>query len=82
MKNPSSLQFETLEHIHQFISEHGFSPTIRELVEMADLKSPAPIQQRLRQLGDRGLVKSMNGASRTLRLTEEGEEMIKLQFVH
>lgn len=72
----TSIQMETLEHIDEFISTNRYSPTIRELMDMANLKSPAPIQSRLQHLLNNEYITWVPGLSRTIHLTDKANELL------
>ena len=47
------------------------SPSIRQMMEAMGLKSPAPIQSRLKHLQDKGYISWQEGKARTLQLVDE-----------
>ena len=49
-------QNELLEWIKNYISEFNHSPSIRQMMSAMGLKSPAPIQSRLKHLQDKGYI--------------------------
>jgi repressor LexA len=60
--------FETLQAIEAFIAEHKFSPTLRELMAIHGLASPAPVQSRVNRLIAAKVVSVEPNKSRTLRV--------------
>ena len=64
-------QGELLEWIKNYINEYQHSPSIRQMMEAMSLKSPAPIQSRLKHLQMKGLISWQEGKARTLKLVEE-----------
>lgn len=54
--------------IKDFIKNNGYSPTIREIGEMAGLKSPATVFTHLEALEEGGYIKSERSKSRTIRI--------------
>jgi repressor LexA len=63
---------EILRVIVEFADEHHYNMTVRELMEALNLRSPSTVHVRLRQLRKRGWVSWVDGASRTLVVTEGG----------
>ena len=55
--------------IRCYQSKWGFSPTLREIADMTELKTPSAVRHQLDRLRAAGLVDWRDGASRTLRLT-------------
>ena len=70
-QNLTSAQNELLEWIKNYIDEFQHSPSIRQMMEAMSLKSPAPIQSRLKHLQMKGLISWQEGKARTLKLVEE-----------
>ena len=64
-------QQELLEWIKDYIKNFSHSPTIRQMMKAMGLKSPAPIQSRLRHLQDKGFISWQEGKARTLQLVDE-----------
>ena len=56
--------------IKEYISEFKHSPSIRQMMQAMGLKSPAPIQSRLRHLQDKGYISWQEGKARTLNLLQ------------
>jgi len=63
-------QRDALEALVNYIDEHDYAPTIRELQELLGLASPAPVQDLLAKLRDKGYVTWDPGRGRTLRLVK------------
>ena len=64
-------QSELYEWLAEFIKIHQHSPSIRQMMQAMGLKSPAPIQSRLRHLQEKGWIKWQEGQARTLQLLGE-----------
>lgn len=62
------IHLDTLIEIESFIAENGFSPTIRELMQLLGLASPAPVQARLKQLIRHGAIWVRPNQYRTIRV--------------
>lgn len=61
-------QQELYDWIVEFLSDHGHAPSIRQMMEAMGLRSPAPIQSRLRYLQKKGWIQWEPGRARTLQL--------------
>ena len=70
-KDPSEAQNELYEWIKYYIKNFQHSPSIRQMMQAMGLKSPAPIQSRLRHLQQKGLISWQEGKARTLQLVDE-----------
>jgi len=68
LKELTSAQKELYDWLEEFIRKHRHSPSIREMMEAMGLRSPAPIQSRLRHLQQKGWITWQEGQARTLRL--------------
>ena len=64
-------QSELFEWIKNYIRDHNHSPSIRQMMEAMGLKSPAPIQSRLKHLQEKGFISWQEGRARTLQLAKE-----------
>ena len=61
-------QQELYDWLAGYISNHRHSPSIRQMMEAMGLRSPAPIQSRLRHLQQKGWITWQEGQARTLQL--------------
>lgn len=66
--------WKILDAIRWCIGDNGYSPTIRELCREVGVASPSSMKYRLDRLRDEGLITYDPRKSRTIRLTEKGEE--------
>ena len=64
----TSAQQELYDWLTQYIGQHRHSPSIRQMMEAMGLRSPAPIQSRLRHLQQKGWITWQEGQARTLQL--------------
>ena len=76
MTNPigeglTEAQNELFEWIKDYIKNFNHSPSIRQMMTAMGLKSPAPIQSRLKHLQDKGYISWQEGKARTLQLISE-----------
>ena len=51
--------------------EFRHSPSIRQMMQAMGLKSPAPIQSRLKHLQEKGFISWQEGKARTLQIVDE-----------
>ncbi len=70
-ENLTSAQNELYEWIKSYMREFQHSPSIRQMMEAMKLKSPAPIQSRLRHLQEKGYISWQEGKARTLKLVNQ-----------
>ena len=61
-------QQELYDWLADYISSHRHSPSIRQMMEAMGLRSPAPVQSRLRHLQQKGWLTWQEGQARTLQL--------------
>lgn len=73
---PTARQLEILRWVAGFIADKGFPPTRRDICRGFEFASPNAAQIYMTQLRKRGLVTYTERASRTLRLTPAGLELI------
>ena len=69
-KNLTSAQQELFDWIQSYIHSYKHSPSIRQMMKAMGLKSPAPIQSRLKHLQEKGYISWEEGKARTLQLAE------------
>ncbi len=69
--NLTSAQNELYSWIKDYMKNFQHSPSIRQMMQAMGLKSPAPIQSRLKHLQDKGYIKWQEGKARTLQLVDE-----------
>ena len=67
----TTAQRELYDWLVDFIGNHHHSPSIRQMMQAMGLRSPAPIQSRLRHLQQKGWIKWQEGQARTLQLIQE-----------
>ena len=61
-------QQELYDWLEDYITTHRHSPSIRQMMEAMGLRSPAPVQSRLRHLQQKGWITWQEGQARTLQL--------------
>ncbi len=57
--------------LRDYIKDFQHSPSIRQMMQAMNLKSPAPIQSRLKHLQEKGYISWQEGKARTLKLVDE-----------
>ncbi|BAZ68452.1 MAG: transcriptional repressor LexA [Pelatocladus maniniholoensis HA4357-MV3] len=68
MERLTEAQRELYDWLAEFIRERQHSPSIRQMMEAMNLKSPAPIQSRLEHLRTKGYIEWSEGKARTIRI--------------
>ena len=64
-------QNELYSWIRDYMKEFRHSPSIRQMMQAMGLKSPAPIQSRLKHLQEKGFISWQEGKARTLQIVDE-----------
>ncbi len=64
----TAAQQELYDWLADYISNHRHSPSIRQMMQAMGLRSPAPVQSRLRHLQQKGWLTWQEGQARTLQL--------------
>jgi len=64
-------QNELYAWIKNYMRDFQHSPSIRQMMQAMGLKSPAPIQSRLKHLQEKGYISWQEGKARTLQLVDE-----------
>ena len=73
----SEKQKEILEIIKTFIKENGYSPTIREICKLANIKSTAAVHAHIKKLKDEGHITTGIDMPRSIALTKR-EKSVKV----
>ena len=64
-------QNELYSWIKNYMRDFQHSPSIRQMMQAMGLKSPAPIQSRLKHLQEKGYISWQEGKARTLQIVDE-----------
>ena len=64
-------QDELYSWIKNYLKNFQHSPSIRQMMQAMGLKSPAPIQSRLKHLQEKGYISWQEGKARTLQIVDE-----------
>ena len=74
-------QDDILKYIKEYMVEHGYPPTIREIGKALDLSSPATIHTHLKNLEKKGIIRKGDSKNRALELLVENEYANKNDLV-
>ena len=69
--NLTDAQSELYGWIKNYLRDFQHSPSIRQMMQAMGLKSPAPIQSRLKHLQEKGFISWQEGKARTLQIVDE-----------
>ena len=69
--NLTEAQNELYGWIKNYMKNFKHSPSIRQMMQAMGLKSPAPIQSRLKHLQEKGYISWQEGKARTMQIVEE-----------
>ena len=64
-------QNELLGGIKDYMKNFQHSPSIRQMMQAMGLKSPAPIQSRLKHLQEKGYISWQEGKARTMQIVDD-----------
>jgi len=70
-ENLTQAQNELYSWIKDYMKDFKHSPSIRQMMQAMSLKSPAPIQSRLKHLQEKGYISWQEGKARTLQIVDE-----------
>ncbi len=70
-ENLTDAQGELYGWIKEYMRNFHHSPSIRQMMQAMGLKSPAPIQSRLKHLQEKGYISWQEGKARTLQIVNE-----------
>jgi repressor LexA len=69
--NLTQAQNELYGWIKEYMKNFQHSPSIRQMMQAMGLKSPAPIQSRLKHLQEKGYISWQEGKARTMQIVDE-----------
>ncbi len=69
--NLTQAQNELYAWIKNYMRDFKHSPSIRQMMKAMGLKSPAPIQSRLKHLQEKGYISWQEGKARTMQIVDE-----------
>ena len=76
--NLTQAQNELYAWIKDYMRDFQHSPSIRQMMQAMELKSPAPIQSRLKHLQEKGYISWQEGKARTLQIVDQVFEGIPI----
>ena len=76
--NLTEAQNELYHWIKNYMKDFQHSPSIRQMMPAMGLKSPAPIQSRLKHLQEKGYISWQEGKARTLQIIDEITESVPI----
>ena len=59
-----------LDYIDRFTRDNGYAPSVREIAEAVDLKSPSTVHFHLKGLREAGLISQAEGKTRAISVTD------------
>jgi repressor LexA len=68
MMELTKAQQELYDWLVDYIRQHQHAPSIRQMMQAMQLKSPAPIQSRLEHLRNKGFIEWAEGKARTIKI--------------
>lgn len=71
---PTKKQAQTLEFIKTFISEHGYSPSYREIMNSLNYNSVATVALHVNSLLKRGHLRKRDRSARSLEVIESAQD--------
>ena len=71
LEDLTEAQNELYGWIKNYLKDFQHSPSIRQMMQAMGLKSPAPIQSRLKHLQEKGYISWQEGKARTLQIVDE-----------
>ncbi len=63
-------QQQIYNYILSFTDEHGYPPSVREIAEAVDLRSPSTVHFHLKGLREAGLISQAEGKTRAISITD------------
>tara|TARA_B100000212_G_C27142104_1_gene433789 strand:- start:3 stop:620 length:618 start_codon:yes stop_codon:yes gene_type:complete len=76
--NLTDAQHELYGWIKDYMKKFQHSPSIRQMMQAMGLRSPAPIQSRLKHLQEKGYISWQEGKARTMQLVDEIAEGVPI----
>ncbi|MDC3064734.1 transcriptional repressor LexA [bacterium] len=77
-ENLTMAQNELYGWIKNYMKNYQHSPSIRQMMQAMGLKSPAPIQSRLKHLQEKGYISWQEGKARTMQIVDEIAEGVPI----
>lgn len=74
METLTEAQQQLYNWLVEYIRQHQHSPSIRQMMQAMNLKSPAPVQSRLEHLRAKGYIEWTEGKARTIRIVQKARQ--------
>lgn len=78
MEKLTEAQQELYEWLAEYIRINQHSPSIRQMMQAMNLRSPAPIQSRLEHLRNKGYIDWNEGKARTIRVLRQAKQGVPI----
>lgn len=78
MEKLTEAQQELYEWLAEYIKINQHSPSIRQMMQAMNLRSPAPIQSRLEHLRNKGYIDWNEGKARTIRVLRQAKQGVPI----
>lgn len=76
METLTEAQQQLYDWLTEYIRQNQHSPSIRQMMQAMNLKSPAPIQSRLDHLRAKGYIEWTEGKARTIRVVQNFKQSV------
>ncbi len=73
---PSKRHMQIYGFIKEYLKEHGYPPTVREIGKVVGLKSSSNVCHHLQKLEEKDLIKRVHGSSRAIQLVGYRVELV------
>lgn len=73
------IDYEIRDYIVNYITEHGYSPSIREIADSIGYKSVSTVQGHLQEMLKHGLIETDAGIGSPRSIRVPGYQFVKLQ---
>lgn len=70
MSRLSAKQQQIYDYILSFSEEHGYPPSVREIAQAVELRSPSTVHFHLKSLREAGLISQAEGKTRAITITD------------
>ncbi|MCK4806734.1 MAG: transcriptional repressor LexA [Candidatus Aegiribacteria sp.] len=77
MRRITDRQKQVLDYICDFIDEHSYAPSIRDIQKHFGLKSTKGVKDHIDRLVEKGYLNRTEGTARALRVVRDGKKAIK-----
>lgn len=78
-ERPTKKQFELLKFVDEFITEHGYGPSYREIMVGCNYTSVATVALHVNGLINRGHLQKKGRSARSLEVIKQSDEPAKIQ---